>query len=637
MKMNRRHFITAAGGALALSAVPRNVLAFDTQGEGSMWILEPSEWVCGRPVKVVLEITAGPSGIPVGGGVYVGFHHAALWNTDYGFWSSFQTVNPNGNKYIGIIGDQADNFSTVWKGWAKNEEINRAPGGPPANDWTGSTPLIFHQCFQARVKDHPIPPGGRVLVTIGTDQFPAVPPIVADKDHELFLATDSTGKGVFYGVAAEQPKMDLVAAEPHHLIASAQMVQETGKPFELLIRAEDRYYNTAKSFNGTVTVRMEQGGVLARNVEVKNGLARVQVKVDRSGPQRLRLDGDGLDGRSEPIMVFEEAPACRIYYGDMHGHTRISDGCGADADEYYCFGRDEANLDVCALTDHWHYDWPQMQHAARQYYQPGRFVTFLGEEAGTNLDHINLYFADCNAPHTDRYHIKQQDCHNTAHNHYMANGCQVIGGPHHFAFDRGEKEYPWIGWDSAYERFAEIVSNHGTSEFDGNPNPLHTTDVNKTMQAGLAMGRRFGVIGSSDTHVSKPGRSNWMGYRGGLAAFLAPELTREAIWDAWWNYRVYAAEFDRIYMDFSVNGNGMGSEVSASDGKAELSVSVVGADDGITVELLKNNQVLKTEKAADGIVNFKITDFVASGEHWYYVRATQANGQRAWSTAVWVV
>ena len=225
MSINRRHFITAVGGTLALSAIPRTVLAFDAQGEGAMRILEPSEWVCGRPVKVLLEVTAGPSGIPVGGGIYVGFHHAAIWNAEYGFWSSFQTKNPKAPKYIGVVGDQADNFSNVWKGWAANEEINRAAGGPPANDWTGSTPLIFHQCLQARVIKRPIPPGGKILVTIGTDRFPAVPPIVADKDHELFLATDCTGKGVFHGVAAVQPKMDLVAAKPHHLIASAQMTQ----------------------------------------------------------------------------------------------------------------------------------------------------------------------------------------------------------------------------------------------------------------------------------------------------------------------------------------------------------------------------------------------------------------------------
>lgn len=207
--------------------------------------------------------------------------------------------------------------------------------------------------------------------------------------------------------------------------------------------------------------------------------------------------------------------------------------------------------------------------------------------------------------------------------------------PHHFAFDRGEKEYPWGVWDPKFYRFVEVFSNHGTSECQGNDKPLHTTDPDKTMQAGLEQGHRFGVIGSSDTHVSRPGRSNWMKYRGGMVAFLAKELTREAIWDALWNYRVYAMAFDRIYVDFRINDQIMGSEV-ACDGKCHVACEVVGRDEEIDVVLLRNNKVYRRETGSSGLVAMEFDDEPPTGTTHYYLRVTQKNGERAWSTPIWV-
>ncbi len=633
--ITRRNFIVrsvaVAGAGLSF---PFKLSAFDGKGQGTARIIKPSFLIAGQQTVVKIEFTVGKSGIPVGGGIWLGLHHAALWNTDFGFWSSFQAHNPNGKKYIGVAGKEAGNFECKWYGWAPNESMNRAPGGPPANDWTGSTPLIFHQCMQAKVKNTPLKPGQKIILTVGTDKHPATAPIVCDKDHEFFIAVDHDADGVFNGIG-DYPKLDLIADKPDHLTGSAQMVQQAGKPFEFLIRAEDKYYNTSKSFSNNVSVKTEQGEMAAKNIKLVSGTARVMLNIPRSGPQRFYLESSSIKGRSEPVMIFDEMPANKIFYGDMHGHTRISDGCGADAYEYYSFGRDEANLDVCALTDHWHYDWPHMQKAAKEFNEPGKFITFLGEESGSNLDHVNLYFLDDNAPHTNRFTDTYAKCNKMVHEQYLSKGVKVIGGPHHFAFDRGEKSYPWGQWDTEYERFAEIVSNHGTSEYDGNPNPLHTTDSEKTMQAGLAKGKRFAVIGSSDTHVSKPGRSCWLRYKGGLSAFIAPKLDRQSIWDAWWNYRTYAAEFDRIYMNFFVNGEIFGSEVKAAK-SCKIEYEVVGADDAIEVHLIKDNKICRTDNSRNGVLRVSFTDDLTDDEHFYYLCVIQGNGQRAWSTPIWV-
>jgi len=620
-------------GAAAAAFMPLVAQAYDGSGEGSARMLEPDSLVVGKKTRVLLEITIGKSGIPVGGGICVGVHHASIWNQNYGFWSDFQADDPKAKNYVGVIGAHRDNVESKWHSWAPAGTMHRMPGGPPAPDWSGSTPLTFHQCLHAKVTRTPLAAGEKVLVTIGNEEYGAIPPICTDKDHEFFVAVDSDGSGVFKGIGSS-PRMDLVAQEAHHITGSAPMVQETGKEFELLVKAEDQFFNTAKTYQGTVEIKDENNRLIAENVKLTDGMARIRVRIDQAGAHRLRFSANGLSGRSEPIRVFEKAPALRIFFGDMHGHTRVSDGCGTP-DEYYLYGRDEANLDVCALTDHWHNDWPLMQQMAVKYYEPGRFVTFLAEESGTNQDHINLYHRTCDAPPLSRHPRNMEQFKKTVDKDYLSKGYEVIGGPHHYAFDRGEKTYPWQMWDARFMRFAEIFSNHGTGEYEGNDKPLHTTDPAKTLQAGLASGGRFGVIASSDTHVSRPGRSNYLMYAGAQAAFLAPELTRDSIWDAWWNYRVYATGFDRIYVDFKINGQIVGSEIKTKDA-CRIEYEVVGADDAMEVILIKDNQTRRTDKAANGIVNVSFEDDKPEKNHFYYLRVVQKNGHKAWSTPIWV-
>jgi len=53
------------------------------------------------------------------------------------------------------------------------------------------------------------------------------------------------------------------------------------------------------------------------------------------------------------------------------------------------------------------------------------------------------------------------------------------------------------------------------------------------VQRALSLGYRMGIIASTDNHDSHPGNSRWYrGYKGALVAVCAPELTRDAIWNA---------------------------------------------------------------------------------------------------------
>jgi len=594
---------------------------FAGDGEGTAKILSPEKLVAGSLERVVVEVKVGTNGIPKGGGVALCLHHAAEWR-------GLQIGSANKKGFMTVNCDTPKNLKISWHSWA--------PKGTFANNRQSMLEDgIFHQAFIAKVKNKALKPGEKVKFVIGANKHKTVVPRSVDKNHEFRIVTDVNGDGIFKGIA-DSPKLDIVPNVAEHFAAIVPSKLVINKKFEMQIRAEDKFFNLATGYAGAVTVRDESGKIVAKNVPVSNGMKRIQLKVSTSGPQRFRISDGKLSGRSNPCRVFKKTPEKQIYWGDIHGHTSISDGLGDSSDDYFEFGRDVANLDVCALTDHGHFDWQQNINSVKKFYEPGKYVTLLAQESGAGHDHMNFYFLHDNTDHIKSWPKKYDQLYEILHKQYNTGTPEVITGPHHFTYHRGDDRYPFGIFDTRTARFVEVYSSHGTSEYLGNPRPCAgACDKEKFMQAGLEMGRRFGVIGSSDTHASNPGRSIWGHYKSGLVAFLAKELTREAIWNALWNYDVYATSFDRIYVEFTINGQEMGEEITAK-GKCKIKYYVIGKTDNIKVFLIHNNKECRVDSSKTGLVEIDFEHTPAKGNNFYYLRVVQDNGERAWSTPIWV-
>jgi len=607
-------FATVLCGLLSLGAAADD-------GEGTARLVAPARIVAGAKMSVEVEVTVGSSGIAVGGGLTLGLHHAAGWG-------GVQVAEAAKPGYIAVTSDPPAEFEVEWHHWIPNEMLtDKAP--------SGRSDAIFHQVCAARVKGAPLEPGQRVTFTIGANAHGVRAPRSTDHNHEFHIMTDVDGDGVYKGIA-ESPTRDIVSGPAHHLAAVAPATVVVGEPLDLLIRAEDENFNVAADYCGAVTVRDEEGRVLVREESIKGGLGTVSILIKAPGPQRFRLSDGVIEGRSNPCRVFAFPPRQRIYWGDIHGHTSVSDGLGDDAREFFAFGRDVARLDVCALTDHGHFDWPANVAAVKEFHEPGRYVTILAQESGAKSDHMNFYFRTDGMPHIEGWPTAYDQLYDMLAAQYDTANATVITGPHHFTYDRGDDRYPFGLWDDRTARFVEVYSSHGTSEYLGNPRPCPgARDESKFMQAGLAAGLRFGVIGSSDNHDSHPGRTVWGHYPGGLVAFMAEELTREAIWDALWNRRVYATSFDRIYLEFTINGQPMGSDLVTSD-PLRIDYYVIGRTDDLKVTLLRNNEPCAVEETAKGVVEASREDPPPTEPAFYYLRVEQDNGERAWSTPIWV-
>ena len=300
----------------------------------------------------------------------------------------------------------------------------------------------------------------------------------------------------------------------------------------------------------------------------------------------------------------DDAANLNTYFGDLHNHGNVGYAQGSLRRSFEIARN---HLDFFAYTPHaWWHDirhfegniedkwingfavtrarWPEVLKLAKEFDSPGRFVTLAGYEwHSTSLGDYHVIFPDLAAELYTPDDLKQLQ------RFARERGCLMI--PHHPAVRQGRRGANFSQRDPQVSPLLEIYSEWGNAEQDRGPFGYirHTEPgrwTRNTFQYALAQGHRFGVVASTDDHLGYPG-----GYGEGLAAVLAPELTRKAILDALWGRRTYAVTGDRILVRFTLNGKPMGRELPYTRERT-LRVAVTGWDQVDWVEVIKNNRVI---------------------------------------------
>jgi len=246
--------------------------------------------------------------------------------------------------------------------------------------------------------------------------------------------------------------------------------------------------------------------------------------------------------RWDPLDDFENAEAPLYgYFGDIHGHTWMSDGMG-DVDEYYIARRDYYEQDFASLTDHDTFvgksilpsEWEFIKEMTQAFQEEGRFVTLFGQEwttarYPTNAGHKCIYSLRQDIPLFDHDYSRYR---RTEGLYPALKEWGAIIIPHHTGWTGTD----WENFDPEVQPLAEICSNHGVFEYQGNtPIPHRGGARGCFLQDGLKAGHRFGIIGGSDSHgLIWHHHAGWKRdcNRTGLAGVLAPNLSREAIFEA---------------------------------------------------------------------------------------------------------
>lgn len=447
----------------------------------------------------------------------------------------------------------------------------------------------------------------------------------------------------------------------------------------------DRFGRLLRNASGLVQLRCRRAGeeqpfILTSPMTIL-GQGCMAISFERAGVYRVEaLDAAGhYRAFSNPILVGAEN---RLLWGDIHGHGGLSDGIGSPK-EYYSFGRDVANLDICALTEHVEYPgpmseeaWKQIQLAAEEFYAPGSFVTFLGFEwtAGGGLQvalgppygHRCVYYLrNAGQPffRADDPRTNTPDKLWKALSEYE---CLIV--PHHTAVNNGIHSFDWDYHNPKLEPLVEIYSSWGCSEGSvetGNHRPiLRLSDTGDPLGEGsdrfvlsaLKRGYRLGLVAGSDGHDGRPGRSAMHAvnpepfvtpaeahlgpfYPSGLVAVYAESATREGVWEALKARRVYGTTGSRIVVTFNLNGKPMGSDVrlDLAVQSRNLSVAVHGTDILQRMEIIRDGAEFATWLPDTLDFSASATDdSPLVGTSFYYLRVTQLDGEMAWSSPIWV-
>ena len=490
--------------------------------------------------------TAGSHGMRAGGRIRVDRHFAS------GF-GPYQTEDTAGEGYVSAATDDSDAvFAAQW--------VDGALG--------------------FGLVDGLLDPGATITITYG-DAGGGSPGLrvgtVSGENIPLRLRVDVDGSGLALPLPSQPFVIEGSGVAGVHGFAPS--IVAPGERFELSVRAEDYHYNRATGPIPAFDVLVDDE-LRATTAAGGPAIQPVALSIEEPGPHWIALRSkDGrISGIANPVLV-EEDPARRIFWGDTHGHSGYAEGIGT-VDHFMRFARDDARLDFVTHSEHDTAlddgEWRLMRATTAEYDDPGVFIPYLGYEwsmRATNGGHHNVLFR--NIAGRERVSALEYPTlsllYQALRERYPAR--EVLTIPH--AHQAGDARHS----DPLLEPLIEILSMHGTFEWFA--------------RSYLSRGHQVGFVAASDDHSSHPGysapRARGLAQRGGLGAVFAAERSRDALFDAMRARRTYATTGDRIILETSLNGTGMGQRAAYAE-ERRIEGRAIGTAAIDTVTVFRNDE-----------------------------------------------
>ena len=513
---------------------------------------------------------------------------------------------------------------------ARSAYINAVCSNPkPFLDITYSAGII-----DILIKGYPLNEGDIVKILIGDKRGnPPQMPLESQK-YPFYIAIDRNNTGI-YRLIEKYPVLEVIGDYAVSFDVIAKAIQKPMEKFDVAVIAVDKHNrNPDPNYRGTIKIIPSDSRIKNMTysfAKKDKGILLIPMSLPSHGTFYFTVvDEDrGISGLSNPISTDFYDEGLKVYFGDIHGHNEFCDGRGS-IDEYYQWARDVRRLDFAALTNHVEGAkrfevpdfWSIVESKAEEYNKPGEFVTFLAFEWGSwsLFGDKCVYYLTNKAP----YFPANEEETNTPTKLWRklrSLGIDVLTIAHHPKYG-GKTD--WSYMDNELQPLVEIYSIWGDSEKYGE----------HSVQAALAIGHKLGFIASSDNHIGQPGNPG-----NGLAAVIAKDLTRESIFYALKERRCYATTGTRILLNFKINNHIMGQEIKLSSKKKSrrIYIHVAGTAPIEELFIIRNNEEIKVyenlEKTIE--INFKDSEPLDKSTY-YYIRLIQEDGEKAWSSPIWL-
>lgn len=331
-----------------------------------------------------------------------------------------------------------------------------------------------------------------------------------------------------------------------------------------------------------------------------------------------------------------------LYFGQLHSHTNLSDGIGT-IDEAYEYGKNKANVDFLAVTDHSNWfdndtaanindgsmseKWKQGRVAAAKYKDEGKFVSLYGYEMTWSKStggwgHINTF----NSKGFETRSNSKMDL--KTYYDTISKAEETISQLNHPGKTFGD-----FGDFGFYSSAADNVVN--MIEVGNGEGPIRGSGYFPSFEyytRALDKGWHVAPTNNQDNHKGRWGNAN-----SARTVIEAPALTEEAIYQSLRERKVYATEDENLKINLTVNDEPMGTIFKDAE-KLNFKINVMDED--------KEDKISKISIIANGGAVVESKKFDSSSADWnvelkpeysyYYIRVDQSDKDIAVTAPVWV-
>jgi mycothiol synthase len=427
--------------------------------------------------------------------------------------------------------------------------------------------------------------------------------------------------------------VEVLPAPPSRLEATVPCTH-AGDGTAVLVTLRDAFDNRAL-IDGMVIIDTEQG---LRRFPLQDGLARGFTSAGAIVRAQVELLNSKFDALSNPSVHSDDL---HCFVGDLHCHDFMSEAEGY-TDEVYRWALEDRGLDFVSVVPQTHgwldnQTWTVAKYMNERYLKEGEFVTFLGFEwQHTGYGDKVVHYLGGDQPYLP---VDDPRYSSPAKLYAALRESDALVITHTPCYPEGD----WCGStdfaavETDVDRLVELWSMHGSSEgWDPADRPLMEADPARQVMPVLRRGIRMGFTAGSDTHSARPGGSakEPRPYWGGLTAIWAEELTRRSLFRALRNRHTVALTGARIVLKFTVNGALMGAEIPVA-AAADLRLDAWAPGEIAKVEVVKNASLLREFTPGGDECHLQLED-APGGPACYHCRVTQADGQLAVCSPVWV-
>ena len=380
---------------------------------------------------------------------------------------------------------------------------------------------------------------------------------------------------------------------------------------------------------------------------INDNVISYKVEQDLSdGQHTIKIEAkDILDNLSEEEWNFTVGEVKKnLYFGQLHSHTNLSDGTGT-VDEAYQYAENVAKVDFLAITDHSNWfdndskaniadgsvstKWNTGKEAANKYNKNGKFVAIYGYEMSWSgstggYGHINTFNTEGFETRTNsKMDLK-------AYYNALKTQPQSLSQFNHPGKTFGDFS-DFAHYDEEIDKLINLV------EVGNGEGAIRSSGQFQSYEyytRALDKGWHLAPSNNQDNHKGKWGNANT-----GRTVIEASELSRDSIYDAIRNRRVYATEDENLRVSYEVNGNTMGSILPEMN-KLDFIINIEDIDKDDTIKKISIiGDGGKIVKSIDNVNStnkewkFSLEESVSS---YYYVRIDQNDKDIAVTAPVWV-